>query len=56
MTGTWKEQGNTAVITWKTGWTTKITEEGGRYTKTAYRKGQTLDVPPANSSEAEKAK
>jgi hypothetical protein len=24
MTGTWKEEGNAAVITWNTGWTTKI--------------------------------
>jgi len=30
MTGTWKEEGNAAVITWKTGWTTKITNEGGQ--------------------------
>jgi hypothetical protein len=28
MTGTWKEEGNSAVITWNTGWTTKITKEG----------------------------
>src|ERR1700757_885629 len=27
MTGTWKEEGNSAVITWNTGWTTKITKE-----------------------------
>ena len=33
MTGTWKEEGNAAVITWKTGWTTKITNEGGKYKK-----------------------
>ena len=56
MTGTWKEEGNAAVITWKTGWTTKITNEGGKYKKTAYRKGQALDAPPANSSDAERAK
>src|SRR5215470_3825619 len=31
MTGTWKEEGNSAVITWNTGWTTKITKEGNRY-------------------------
>ena len=24
MTGTWKEEGNAAVITWKTGWTTRL--------------------------------
>src|SRR4029079_15810702 len=56
MTGTWKEEGNAAVITWKTGWTTKITNEGGKYKKTAYRKGQELDASPANSSDAERAK
>ena len=56
MTGTWKEEGNAAVITWDTGWTTKITKEGSGYKKTAYRKGQALDSPPANSSAAEKAK
>src|SRR5215470_17157258 len=31
MTGTWKEEGNSAVITWNTGWKTKITKEGNRY-------------------------
>jgi hypothetical protein len=56
MTGTWKEEGNTAVITWNTGWTTKITKEGNQYKKTAYRKGQALDAPPANSSGAERVK
>jgi len=56
MTGTWKEEGNAAVITWNTGWTTKITKEGNQYKKTAYRKGQALDAPPANSSDAERAK
>src|SRR5580692_8155390 len=56
MTGTWKEEGDAAVITWNTGWTTKITNEGGKYKKTAYRKGQALDAPPANSSDAERAK
>jgi hypothetical protein len=56
MTGTWKEEGNAAVITWNTGWTTKITKEGNRYKKTAYRKGQALDTAPTNSSDAERAK
>jgi hypothetical protein len=57
MTGTWKEESNAAVITWNTGWTTKITKEGNQYKKTAYRKGQALDAPaPANSSDAERAK
>jgi hypothetical protein len=53
MTGTWKEEGNSAVITWNTGWTTKIAKEGNRYIKAAYGKGQSLT---ANTSDAEKAK
>lgn len=56
MTGTWKEDGNAAVITWNTGWTTKIMKVGNQYKKTAFRKDQALDSPPANSSDAERAK
>jgi hypothetical protein len=56
MTGTWKEEGSAAVVTWNTGWTTKITEQGGSYTKTAFKKGESLDGKPTNSSPAEKAK
>jgi hypothetical protein len=56
MTGTWKEEGSAAVITWNTGWTTKITKEGSKYTKSAFKKGEPMDGKPANSSVAEKAK
>ena len=56
MAGTWKEEGKTAVITWNTGWTTKITKDDDHYKKTAYRKGQPLDGPPASSSDAQKVK
>ena len=56
MTGTWKEEGNSAVITWNTGWTTKITKEGNRFIKTAHGKGQSLTARPTNTSDAEKAK
>ena len=38
MSGTWKEDADVAVITWSTGWTTKITKEGDHYKKTAYNK------------------
>jgi hypothetical protein len=55
MTGTWKEQDDSAVITWNTGWTTKITKQDNRYVKEAYRKGQSLTGAPANTSDAEKA-
>ena len=44
MTGTWKEECDSAVITWNTGWTTKI------------RKGQSVTSAPANTSDAEKTK
>src|ERR1041384_4843682 len=40
MEGTWKEEGDSAVITWTTGWTTTIAKEGNRFVKTAYGKGQ----------------
>jgi hypothetical protein len=56
MTGTWKEQDDSAVITWNTGWTTKITKQGNQYVKEAYRKGQSPTAAPANTSDAEKAK
>ena len=56
MSGTWKEEGGAAVITWNTGWTTRIEQEDGHYKHTAYRKGQSLDSAPSNSSDAERVK
>jgi hypothetical protein len=52
--GTWKEEGGSAVISWTSGWTTKITKEGDRYVKTAFKKGTPLDGPPTNKSDAVK--
>lgn len=52
--GTWKEEGSSAVISWTTGWTTKITKEGDHYVKTAYKKGAPLDGPPTNKSNVQK--
>lgn len=51
MKGTWTEDGSSAVITWDTGWTTKITKTGDAYTKTAYDKAA---ATPTNTSPAEK--
>jgi hypothetical protein len=51
MSGTWKEEGDAAVISWTTGWTTKIAKEGNQYKKTAY-KGDEVGA----ESEAEKIK
>jgi hypothetical protein len=54
MTGTWKEEGGAAVISWDTGWTTKIAKEGDKFVKTAFKKGAPLDAPPPNTSDAMK--
>jgi hypothetical protein len=54
MVGTWHEEGGAAVITWNTGWTTKIMKEGDKYRKAAYSKGQPLDAKPTNSTDAQK--
>ena len=51
MKGKWTEEGGAAVITWDTGWKTKIAKEGEGYKKTAYE-GET----EKNSSAAEKVK
>src|SRR5437588_12724513 len=42
MVGTWKEEGIAAVITWKTGWATRIIKEDGQYKHFTYRPGQPL--------------
>jgi hypothetical protein len=55
MSGTWKEENGAAVITWNTGWTTKITKGGNAYKKEAWDKGKPLDGRPSNTSAAEKA-
>jgi len=55
MTGTWKEDDGAALITWNTGWTTKISKDGDKFTKSAFKKGDSPDAKPANTSPAEKA-
>ncbi len=55
MTGTWKEDGGAAVISWKSGWTTKIMKDGESYKKVAFEKGG-AEGDPTNSSAAEKVK
>ena len=39
LTGSWKDEGDTAVITWSTDWTTKLTKDGDKYSKTAFKDG-----------------
>ena len=38
LAGKWKEDGDSAVITWDTGWVTKIAKEGEAYKKTTLNK------------------
>ena len=40
LSGTWKAEGDSAVITWQSGWTTKITKQGDQFKKTAFDKGK----------------
>jgi hypothetical protein len=56
LSGMWKDVDGTAVITWTSGWTTKISKEGSAYKKSGYAPGQALDGPATNSSAAEKVK
>jgi hypothetical protein len=55
MAGTWTEENGSAVISWNTGWTTKIIKDGNAYKKEAWDKGKPLNGPPSNTSAAEKA-
>ncbi len=54
--GSWKEDNGSAVIQWKTGWTTKITKKGKKYIKSAFKPGIPLNGKPTNTSEAKKSK
>jgi hypothetical protein len=45
LAGMWKEEGNAAVITWDSGWVTKITKEGDSYKKTALENGKPVGSP-----------
>ncbi|MBC8012683.1 MAG: hypothetical protein H7X74_01130 [Methyloceanibacter sp.] len=45
LSGTWKAEGDAAVINWDSGWTTKITKQGNQYKKTAFEKGKAEGAP-----------
>jgi hypothetical protein len=49
LTGSWKEEGGAAVISWSEDWTTKLAKDGDKYTKTAY-KGGTADGEPVSAT------
>lgn len=54
MSGSWKKDGDAAVISWSDGWTTKISKEGSGYSKSAWKKGLSMDDTPTNTSDAMK--
>lgn len=45
LQGMWKEEGNAAVITWDTNWTTTITKDGDSYKKSATKDGKPAGEP-----------
>ena len=45
LAGMWKEEGSAAVITWDTGWVTKIAKEGNSYKKSAEKDGKPAGSP-----------
>ena len=53
LTGTWKADGESALITWDSGWTTKIVKEGDKFKKLAFEKGQS-DGSPTHTADAQK--
>ena len=42
LSGTWKEEGDSAVVDWNDKWSTKITKTGDQYKKTAYENGKSM--------------
>jgi hypothetical protein len=54
LKGTWKAEGDSAVINWDTGWVTKIVKQGDKFQKQAFEKGSS--GIPTHSAEAQKQK
>jgi len=54
LSGTWTDDGDAAVIKWSSGWTTKISKDGDRYKKTAYRAGASMQDGPTHTTGVEK--
>lgn len=52
--GTWKEVDGAVVISWKTGWTTRIVKQGNQYVKTSFKPGTSITGTPTDTSEAKK--
>jgi hypothetical protein len=52
LSGTWKEEGGAAIVTWGDGWTTKIAKEGDTYKKSAWEGA--MEGEPSHTAAAEK--
>jgi len=53
LKGTWKTEADSAVITWDSGWVTKIITQGGQFKKQAFQNGN-IEGPPAHTADARK--
>ena len=45
LSGTWKGEGDSAVINWDSGWITKIIKQGDKFEKQAFEKGDAAGSP-----------
>jgi hypothetical protein len=45
LAGMWKEEGGAAVITWESGWVTKLTTDGEAYSKSTEQDGKAVGTP-----------
>jgi hypothetical protein len=53
LTGTWKAENDSAVINWDSGWVTKITKQGDKFTKQTFEKGEASGAP-THTTDAQK--
>jgi hypothetical protein len=53
LTGTWKAEGDSVVINWDSGWVTKLTKQGDKFTKQTFAKGQEGGTP-SHTADAQK--
>lgn len=54
LEGSWSMEGESVVIKWTTGWTTKITMDGDGYKKTAFRPGTPVTDEGAKATPAKR--
>ena len=52
--GSWQLVDGSARVVWSTGWTDVLSRDGQRYTKSAYRPGNSPPAAPTNTGPAER--